>query len=182
MKSPSHCRRNPPKRVQGQPPRLSPKRARRSMGMQRGSLKGVTEPIPSGDSTQRLRIKGSTPALNTCSGWFKPTTNYGPNKNPSSSNKTRTADTSVCSGSRAASPSSLDNIVPDRLPFLPPHARPVGRAFPVRLFPLCCAVARRLCRPVPALAHQQPGAQPPPYPDIFSPFRNHGPVGLSHCE
>jgi hypothetical protein len=34
-------------------------------------------------------------------------------KNPSSSNKTRTADTSTCSGSREVSLSSLDNTALD---------------------------------------------------------------------
>jgi hypothetical protein len=38
------------------------------------------------------------------------------NKNPSSSNKTRTVDTSTCTGSRAISPSNSDSTAPDQPP------------------------------------------------------------------
>jgi hypothetical protein len=45
------------------------------------------------------------------------------NRNPSSSNKTRTADTSSCTGSPATWTNSSDNTAPDRPFSFPPHAR-----------------------------------------------------------
>jgi hypothetical protein len=57
-------------------------------------------------------------------------------RNPSSSNRTRTAGTSVCGGSPAVSPSSSDNIAPDRPLSLPPHVRAQSASAPLAV-PSC---------------------------------------------
>jgi hypothetical protein len=121
------------------------------------------------------------------------------NRNPSNSNKIRTADTSICTGSRAALPNSLDNTDPDRLTWLPPHAR--ARCLPVQIpvvpcpptlswtldcskcrsqFPLGGAVAHRRSGPAPAVGHDQPGSQPPPNLHVLAALCRQRPIGLPH--
>ena len=133
-------------------------------------------------------------------------------RNPSSSNKTRTADTSTCIGSRATSSSSSDNIVPDLPLSTPVCCRPLTRYWRRRLFrthvhrtvsrvaagsasadldsaansiigafsPIASrrSITRFHGSSAPAVRHDPPRAQSPPYLHVLSALRDHRSIRL----
>jgi len=102
-------------------------------------------------------------------------------KNPSSSNRTRTADTSTCTGSPAASTSSSDNTAQDqpefdqpdfhRSPLLPPQARALSPPAPQSVPGSCPPTVPRAPAPCKCRSRFR-SPQPSPHRAITPPDRS----------